>query len=87
MHPWDTLRQDTRYALTLLALNPGFAAVAVMSLALGTGANTATLALIYMVLLRALPVQDTLSIGGATVALMVVTRARRIHSRAARHTK
>src|SRR5437016_1814595 len=62
MHVWDTIRQDTRYALRVLALNPGFAAVAVISLALGIGANTAIFTLIDAVLLRSLPVQDPASL-------------------------
>ncbi len=51
------LLQDIRHGLRLLLLNPGFALVAILSLALGIGANTAIFQLLDAVRLRALPVQ------------------------------
>jgi len=54
----DDLRNDTAYAWRLLLKSPGFTAVAVGSLALGIGANTAIFTLMYRMLLEALPVKD-----------------------------
>lgn len=53
-----SLGKDVRHALRSLRLNPGFATIAILSLALGIGANTAIFQLLDAVTLRSLPVKD-----------------------------
>ncbi len=53
---WHSIWQDIRYGVRQLRLSPAFTAVAILSLALGVGANTAVFQLVDAVRLRALPV-------------------------------
>ncbi|MBZ5617673.1 MAG: ABC transporter permease [Acidobacteriia bacterium] len=76
----DSLFGDLRYSFRVLLKSPAFTSVAVLSLALGIGANTAIFQLLDAVRLRALPVRNSQEL--AQVRIPDMSRARGSHNRA-----
>ncbi len=64
----ETLWSDARFALRMLRKNPGFTAVAILTLALGIGANTAIFQLLDAARLRALPVSNPQNLAEVRIA-------------------
>ena len=76
--PWlEQLLQDTRYGLRGLRRTPMFTAVAVLSLALGVGANTALFSLVDDLLLRSLPIRDPDRLVQVKQGIVVTSKARK----------
>jgi putative ABC transport system permease protein len=70
LHPFETIAHDLRYAWRMMLKNPGFTTVAVVSLAIGIGANCATFSAADAFLLRPLPVprpSEVLTVGSPTL--------------------
>lgn len=65
----DAFLQDVRYAIRALRGSPGFAAVAILSLALGIGANTAIFSLIDAVMPKLLPLSHPGELLQVTMAM------------------
>ena len=79
----DALRRDLGYGLRILKANPGFTVVAVLSLALGIGANSAIFQLIDAVRLKSLPVQKPEEL----VEVRIATRSARTGSFTSRYAR
>ena len=71
---FETAIRDLRYAFRILRKSPAFTAVAILSLALGVGANTAIFQLIDAIRLRALPVNDPQDLAEIRIADMTGAR-------------
>ena len=64
----ESIAQDLRYGLRTMAANPGFSVIAILSLALGIGANTAIFQLLNAISLRSLPINNPHELALITIA-------------------
>ena len=64
----ESIAQDLRHGLRTMIANPGFSLIAILSLALGIGANTAIFQLMNAVSLRSLPIKNPHEIAQITIA-------------------
>ena len=73
----ENLLRDIRYSLRLLIKNPAFTLIAILTLSLGIGANTAIFSLLDAVLLKSLPIKepDKLVLFGRAAEIGGLTRA------------
>ena len=87
----DSLFKDLRYGIRSLSKHPGFTVIAVLTIALGVGANTAIFSVINGVLLKALPFPDSqqlisMSESSKEVPVMAVSYANYLDWRAQQTT-